>query len=32
MLDNEARFAQLANSLEIETKPHGHGDVHVLLH
>lgn len=20
------------NSLEIETKPHGHGDVHVLLH
>ena len=32
MLDNEAHFSQKENSLEIETKPHGHGDVHVLLH
>ena len=32
MIDNEARFSQIANSLLIETKPHGHGDVHVLLH
>ncbi|EGR28427.1 hypothetical protein IMG5_175820 [Ichthyophthirius multifiliis] len=32
MLDNDARFAQIPNSLLIETKPHGHGDVHTLLH
>ncbi len=32
MLDNDARFAQISNSLLIETKPHGHGDVHTLLH
>lgn len=33
LLDNEARFAQqAADPYTIETKPHGHGDVHVLLH
>lgn len=32
MVDNEARFGMVAGRLEIETKPHGHGDVHTLLH
>ena len=32
MIDNDARFVQLPNSLLIETKPHGHGDVHTLLY
>lgn len=32
MLDNDAHFAQEKGSLTIETKPHGHGDVHTLLH
>lgn len=32
MIDNEARFAQLKDSLIIDTKPHGHGDVHTLLY
>ena len=31
MIDNEARFAQLSNSLLVDTKPHGHGDIHTLL-
>lgn len=31
LVDNEARFS-MATPYEIETKPHGHGDVHVLLH
>ncbi|MDD9969377.1 MAG: UTP--glucose-1-phosphate uridylyltransferase [Myxococcales bacterium] len=31
--DNEAHFAQAADDpYVIETKPHGHGDVHALLH
>jgi len=33
LTDNEARFAQAHDDpYRIETKPHGHGDVHVLLH
>jgi UDP-sugar pyrophosphorylase len=32
MVDNEGRFGLVPNKLEIETKPHGHGDVHTLLH
>lgn len=32
MVDNEAHFGLVAGKLEIETKPHGHGDVHTLLH
>ena len=31
MIDVEARFALAKDSLEIETKPHGHGDIHTLL-
>jgi len=32
MQDNEARFALESNRLLLETKPHGHGDVHTLLY
>jgi len=32
MTNSKAHFAQKANSLEIETKPHGHGDVHTLIY
>ena len=32
MLDSKAHFAQKPNSLEIETKPHGHGDIHTLIY
>lgn len=32
MIDNEAHFIQLPNSLLLETKPHGHGDIHTLLY
>jgi UDP-sugar pyrophosphorylase len=33
LLDNDARFALEENdNYEISTKPHGHGDVHTLLH
>ncbi len=32
MIDNEGRFGVLKDKLLIETKPHGHGDVHTLLH
>jgi len=28
----KAEFSQKADSLEIETKPHGHGDIHTLIH
>lgn len=31
LINNSAHFAA-SNPYEIETKPHGHGDVHVLLH
>jgi UDP-sugar pyrophosphorylase len=34
LLDNDARIAPLegeAGVYEVETKPHGHGDVHTLL-
>lgn len=31
LLDNDARIAR-QSTYEIETKPHGHGDVHQLLH
>lgn len=31
LVDNDARFARAAGSLLLETKPHGHGDVHHLL-
>ena len=32
LLDNNATFSLTKDWLEIETKPHGHGDVHTLLH
>lgn len=32
LLDNLAHFAQKPNSLLVDTKPHGHGDVHTLLY
>jgi UDP-sugar pyrophosphorylase len=32
LLDNMAHFAQITNSLLVDTKPHGHGDVHTLLY
>ena len=28
MIDNDARFNLVKGQLLIETKPHGHGDVH----
>lgn len=31
LIDNEAHIAQV-NAYEIDTKPHGHGDVHALMH
>lgn len=31
--DNEAHLALLKdNAFQVQTKPHGHGDVHMLLH
>lgn len=32
LIDNDANFSIKEDSLEIDTKPHGHGDVHTLLH
>jgi UDP-sugar pyrophosphorylase len=32
LIDNDATFSVSEDTLEIETKPHGHGDVHTLLH
>jgi len=32
MIDNDAHFQMIPGKLLIETKPHGHGDVHTLLH
>lgn len=32
LLNNDAKFSVSPDKLEIETKPHGHGDVHTLLH
>lgn len=32
LIDNNANFSVSKDKLEIETKPHGHGDVHTLLH
>lgn len=33
LMDNNARFAlSESDSFSIQTKPHGHGDVHMLLH
>ena len=32
LIDNDATFSLKEDRLEIETKPHGHGDVHTLLH
>lgn len=32
MLNNNAHFALLKDQLLIDTKPHGHGDVHTLLY
>ncbi len=32
MNDSEAHFVLKKNKCELETKPHGHGDVHELLH
>ena len=32
MINSKAHFAQKPGSLEIETKPHGHGDIHTLIY
>lgn len=32
MINNEAHFALVKDKLEIDTKPHGHGDVHTLIY
>ena len=34
IVDNDAHFSLIKgeNRLEIETKPHGHGDIHTLLY
>lgn len=32
LIDNEAHFSLAPGQLLLETKPHGHGDVHTLLH
>lgn len=32
LIDNNAKFAMDEAELLVETKPHGHGDVHALLH
>jgi UDP-sugar pyrophosphorylase len=32
LLDNDCHFALLQDKFLIDTKPHGHGDVHTLLH
>jgi len=32
LIDNDATFSVSKDSLQIDTKPHGHGDVHTLLH
>ncbi len=32
MIDIEARFSLSKDKLQIETKPHGHGDIHTLLY
>lgn len=32
MVDNEARFALIPGKLLLDTKPHGHGDIHTLLY
>jgi UDP-sugar pyrophosphorylase len=32
MLDNDCHFALIKDKLLIDTKPHGHGDVHTLLY
>ncbi len=32
LLDADARFALNGKTLEIDTKPHGHGDVHTLIY
>lgn len=32
MCDNNAKFVLEKNSPRLETKPHGHGDVHSLLY
>jgi UDP-sugar pyrophosphorylase len=32
MKNSKAHFSQKPGSLEIETKPHGHGDIHTLIY
>lgn len=32
LLDNDCHFALQSESFMIDTKPHGHGDIHTLLH
>ena len=32
MVNNEAHLALVEGRLEIETKPHGHGDVHSVIY
>lgn len=32
MINNEGHINQLEKKLRMETKPHGHGDIHVLIH
>lgn len=32
LINSEAHFVQKAGTLELETKPHGHGDIHTLIY
>jgi len=32
LANNDAHFAQVEGKLELLAKPHGHGDVHTLVH
>lgn len=32
LIDNEAHFNLIKDKLEIELKPHGHGDVHNMIY
>lgn len=32
LLDNDGKFALAKNGFKIDTKPHGHGDIHTLLY
>lgn len=32
LLDNHANFALNEETMQVVTKPHGHGDIHTLLY